>query len=115
MASPTSLSPQRLFAPADIGNSVGTLYTSTSVTTQIQGIWLCNHTTASVTVTLYAVPSGGSAQDSNAIVKDLPIGPKGYVKLDVGGAIYLASGGTLQAVASAATSVSVFAGGVQIA
>ena len=53
-------------------------------------------------VTLYAVPSGGTAGDSNTVVKAKTVAANDYLDVDVP---VLAAGGFLQALADAATSV----------
>ena len=59
-------------AQAQVGTSIGTIYTSTnnSATTVI---FFCNTTGSAATVSAYAVASGGTAGASNQIIKDLTI------------------------------------------
>ena len=64
-------------ANAVVPASNGTLYTSTVSGTQlgnaITAIMICNTTGSSANLTLYAVPSGGSAVAGTMIVNALPI------------------------------------------
>lgn len=98
---------KRLFAPTVLGTAAGTLYTAPANTVMAGGqIHLLNTSTAAVTVTVYAVPSGGAAGDDNSIVKARSLAAGDYLLLDIP---VLAAGDFLQALASAATSVTVSA------
>lgn len=59
-----------------IGTSLTTHYTVPGSTrTRVTEIWLCNTTTAPITVRVHVVPSGGSADTSNAFLYDAIIEP----------------------------------------
>ena len=98
---------KRLFAPTVLGTAAGTLYTAPANTVMAGGqIHLLNTSTGAVTVTVYAVPAGGTAGDGNSIVKGRSLAAGEYLLLDIP---VLAAGDFLQALASAATSVTVSA------
>jgi hypothetical protein len=62
-------------SPAQLTGSTTTLYTTpASTTTYLRSIILSNDTTSAVTATIYLVPSGGSADDTNKLIgaKSLP-------------------------------------------
>ncbi len=63
---------------------------------------LTNTTAGAVSVTAHAVPSGGTASDGNAFLKAKSIAANDYLDVDVP---IIALGGTLQALASANTSI----------
>lgn len=88
-----------------IPNPVGTAYTATNKQARIDALTLCNTTAGAITVTIYIVPSGGTAAATNTILSSYSVAAgETYV---VYGAIgqWIEDGGTLQALASAATSV----------
>lgn len=94
---------KRLFAPTVLGTAAGTLYTAPANTVMAGGqIHLLNTSTGAVTVTVYAVPAGGTAGDGNAVIKGRSLAAGDYLLLDIP---VLASGDFLQALASAATSI----------
>ncbi|CAJ0899794.1 hypothetical protein R6138_04374 [Ralstonia thomasii] len=74
------------FAPAQLGTVVATRYTvpSTPANVLLRGarVSLTNTTGASVTPTLYAVPSGGTAGATNAFYNQA-IGPYQTILVDV--------------------------------
>ncbi len=63
-----------------------------------------NVTEATRTVTLYAVPSSGSASDTNAIVKNFAVPSNDYVLVSVP---YLEDGDTLQGKADQASALNI--------
>ena len=65
---------------------------------------ISNITNAAVTVTLYRVPSGASAADSNAFVKDLAIPASDYKIIDVP---RLSAADIVQGLASSASAINV--------
>lgn len=105
--------PKRLVAGSQLTAVAVTYYTATLTTTRIDACALTNTTAGAVTATVHLVPSGGTATVSNCVMsaKSLAAGET----LTVAGAIgqWLASGGTLQALASAATSIDLVASGVE--
>lgn len=109
-----SLTPAVLIAPQQVANATTTYYTSTGLKTRIDKLTVTNPTATARSITIYLVPSAGSANDGTTIVKDKVINAgETWNCPDVVGQI-LAAGGTIQAVASAATALTISAAGVQI-
>lgn len=108
-----TMTPKRLVAGSQIANSATTYYTATNVKARIEACALTNTTAGAITVTMHLVPSGDSATASNCVLSAVSI-PAGatYVPPGVIGQ-WLESGGTLQALASAATSVTLVASGTE--
>lgn len=98
----------QLFAPAQLTTSAATYYTMPSTPSTIVlingRVRFTNTTSGIVTATAHAVQSGGSASDSNAFMKAESIPANSHVDVDVP---VLAASGTLQALAGAATSITI--------
>ena len=98
----------KLFAPTVLGTAAAVVYTCpTSPTSSVVKngrIRFTNTSGAVVTVTAYAVPSAGTPAAGNTFLNTYPISGNGYFDIDLP---TLASGDTLQALASAATSITV--------
>lgn len=96
-----------------IANSATTYYTATNVRARIDACALTNTTGGAVTATLHIVPSGGSATTSNCVLsaQSIPAGGT-FVPPGVIGQ-WVPAGGTLRALASAATSISLVMSGVE--
>lgn len=97
-----------LFNSTMLGAALSTIYTlaaspSTSILQDLQ-VKLTNVSAATRTVTLYAVPSGGSVAPATAVAFELSIPPYDYIILPVE---RLGAGGTLQGFASAADSINI--------
>jgi len=98
------------FRPASVDGvqiaaTATTYYTATNKQSRIDACSLCNTTVSAVTVTIYIVPSGGTAGASNTVLSAYSVAAgETYV---VTGAIgqWIEDGGTLQALASSATAV----------
>lgn len=59
-----------------VGTSLATHYTAPGSTkARITEVTLCNTTTADITIRVHFVPSGGSADTTNAILYDFPVPP----------------------------------------
>ncbi len=70
---PVDLRPQPI-AVTSIGSSATTIYANTGPRDfLIVSLWVSNITGTAATLTLHAVPAGGSAGDGNAIVKGFSI------------------------------------------
>lgn len=108
------ITPKPLISPQQLTDATATYYTSTNVTTRIDKLSLTNTTAGAVTATIYLVPSAGTAGDSNTITwaKSIQAGETWNCPDAVGQ--ILASGGTIQAKASANTSLTISAAGVTI-
>lgn len=107
------LTPKQLIR-ATLTNAVATYYTATDpIKTRIDNLSVCNYSAGAVTFSLYLVPSGGTAGDSNILVKNRSVaaGASGRV-LEAFGQ-WLEAGGTIQMVASANSAVTVSASGIE--
>lgn len=104
--------PARLVDGSQLTAVAATYYTAPANTiTTIAACTLTNTTAGAVTATMHLVPSGGSATVSNMILSARTIAAgESY---NVGSAIgqTLAAGGTIQALAGAATSITLVASG----
>lgn len=108
-----AISPKRLIAGSQIAATATTYYTATGVKARIDSCALTNTTAGAVTATVHLVPSGGSADATNCILsaKSLNAGETYIVPGAIGQ--WLEAGGTIQALASAATSIAIVASGVE--
>lgn len=103
-----------LISPQRLTTSTATYYTSTNLTTRVDKFTVTNTTAGAVTVTIYLVPSAGTADDGTTITSAKSIqGGETWNCPDMVGQV-LGLGGTIQAKASAATSLTVSAAGVTI-
>lgn len=103
-----------LVLPQQLTASTATYYTSTSLKTRIDKLTITNPTGTARTVTIYLVPSGGTAGDSNTLTSAKTVAAgETWNCPDVVGHV-LEDGGTLQAGASAATALTIAASGVTI-
>lgn len=96
----------QLFAPSLLSNTVGTIYTAPTSPTNIAVYGVrarfTNQDTATRSITVYAVPSGGSAATSNEVVATKSIAASDFLDLDLP---VLAAGGSYQALADVASKV----------
>jgi hypothetical protein len=102
--------PKRLVDGSQLTAVAATYYTAPANTlTTISACTLTNTTAGAVTATIYLVPNGGTAGVTNCVLsaRTLAAGES----FNVGSAIgqTLAAGGTLQALAGAATSITLVA------
>ena len=99
-----TLSFSQLFAPNQVDNAAPeTLYTCPSGTlTRNMRVRFTNTTAGAVTIEAWAVPTAGSAGDTNACYPQVSIGAESYVDVDIP---ILTSGDKLQAQAGAASSI----------
>lgn len=105
---------RRLVGGTQLAAAASTLYTAPTATkTQIQSMTLTNTTGGAVTATVYLVSSGGTATASNTILsaKSIAAG-ESYKVIEAIGQV-LEAGGTIQALASSATSISMVASGIE--
>lgn len=105
--------PKRLVDGSQLDTTIATYYTATNVRARIDAIVLTNTTAGAETVTLHIVPSGGTADDTNCVLsaKSIAAGAS-YVPPGAIGQ-WLEDGGTLQALASAVTAITLVASGVE--
>jgi hypothetical protein len=101
-----SITYSSFFPPTQLGVAAVTLFTApTSPTsTLLRGgrLRFTNTTGAAVTVTAYAVPLAGTASASNAFLSAKTIAANDFLDVDIP---ILGPGGFVQALASAATSI----------
>lgn len=103
-----------LIAPQQLTASAATYYTSTGVRTRVDKLSISNPTGTARDVTIYLVPSGGSAGDSTTITKTKTVASlETWNCPDMVGQI-LEAGGTIQALASAVTALTISAAGTQM-
>lgn len=109
-----SISYSKFFDPVQLPGTATTLFTVPApASTLLRGgrIRFTNTTAGAITVTAYAVPNAGSVGVANAFVSAKSIAANDYLDVDVP---IMPSGATLQALASAATSITahMIAGGL---
>jgi len=113
---------EKTLARGQITNATTTLYTAPAAptvansvglnpVTRITEIWLCNTDTATRTVTVYVVESGGSAADNRAILKDATIAAKTSYRIPC--ETTLEASATVQAVADTTLKVSYLLSGFE--
>lgn len=85
-------------AQQTILNTSTTLYTS-SGTTAVTVIYICNDSASPITVQIYVVPNGGSASASTRIIKDLAIAAGDTYVMDTE-RLVLDNGDSIRAIAS---------------
>lgn len=91
-------------SPALLTATAATYYTvPTGAVGNVKELLFCNVNASSRTITVYFVPSGGTAQDSNTFISAVSIAANTTVRFPFN--TFLAAGATIQALASAATSV----------
>jgi ATP-dependent protease ClpP protease subunit len=104
---------KQLAAVTGLTASAATLYTvPASTTTTVKTILLANYTATDRSVTLYLVPSGGTAADGNAILKQVNIPANTTTTIDT--AIIMPTGAFLSGLASVTSSINVHISGVEI-
>jgi hypothetical protein len=95
------------------GNTTTTLYTVTNTAGKhaiVKNIMICNPTAAAATISVASVASGGSESDANRFLKDIPVGAKTTIQLDL--SMVLAQNESLRATASASATLTVIISGV---
>jgi hypothetical protein len=106
---------KRLVAGSQLTTSAATYYTVPALTTTIlRKLSFCNTSGGAVTVTVHLITSGGTASASNTIssAKSLAANET-WSSPDVEGHV-MEAGGFIQALASAGTSVTLIASGIEI-
>lgn len=102
-----SITRSQLFTPEDVDNAAADVLITVALTPSsnllINGkVRFSNHTGGAVTITAWAVPSGGSAGNTNICLPTTSINANSYLDLNVP---QIAAGGTLEAQAGAASSI----------
>jgi len=110
-----SVTPKKIIAGSQLTASAATYYTAPANTrTKITKLTFTNSDTVARTVTLYLVPSGGSAGVTNLLVKAFPVGPGAtYEAYEAEGHV-LMTGDFIQALADSAGQVTIQASGLEI-
>lgn len=106
---------KRLVGGSQLTTSAATCYTAPPNTkARIDAMVATNTSAVAVTVTVHLVSQGGSAADSNVILKakNLAAGESYTVREALGQ--WLEAGDMIQALASAATAVTLVASGVEV-
>ena len=103
-----------LITPQQVANATTTYLTATKVSYRVDKLTVTNPTATAATITLYLVPTAGAAGDSTTISKTKSVGAgETWNCPDFVGQV-LGDGTTLQAVASAAATLTLSAAGVRI-
>lgn len=93
--------------------SVATYYTTGESRVLIQKITVCNTTGTSRSFDLHLVPSGGTATALNQVIDARVVGPGETYLCPEAVGHWLETGDTIQAVASAATALSIVGSGLE--
>jgi hypothetical protein len=105
---------KNLVPAAQLTAAVATYYTAVNVKALLDKCTLCNTSGAAVTVDLHLVPSAGAASASNKVLDTVSVNSHTtYVAPEVVGHV-LEAGSTIQALASAATAVSLRVSGREV-
>lgn len=105
-----AISFQKLFQPVQLGTSASTIFTNSAspATSFLRNgrLLLANTSASAASVTLYAVPSGGSASSTNQFLPAVSISPYSQLQVDIP---ELAAGDFIQGLASTGAVISVHA------
>jgi hypothetical protein len=106
---------KRIIPGSQLTGSAATYYTA-PVNTKcvIKRLTFCNTSSDPCAATIHLVTSGGSAVDSNTITKTKTLYPAETWSCPDAEGHVLEAGGTIQALASAATSITIVGSGVEI-
>lgn len=108
-----AITPKRL-AGGTLTNATATYYTApTGAKSRIDAFAICNYSGAPQTFSLYLVPSGGSADNTNIVIQNRSVaaGAAGRILEAIGQ--WLEAGGTIQMVASAGSALTITASGIE--
>jgi hypothetical protein len=106
---------KRIIAGSQLTGSAATYYTAPANTKCIvKRLTLCNTSATPATATIYLIASGGSASDSNTITKTKTLYPAETWSCPDAEGHVLEAGGFIQALASAATSITIIGSGVEV-
>jgi len=104
------------FSPVTtLGTSASTLYTVTAPATSavVKQLLVSNYSASSASITVYFVPSGGTAGNGNAVVPAVAISPNSTITLDI--TQVLSVGGFISALSSAGSSINLMISGYEVA
>ena len=106
---------RRIIAGSQLTASAATYYTApTNTRCVIKRLSLTNTTAGAVTATIYLVPSGGSAGATNTLTSARTLAAGETWDCVSAEGHVLEAGGTVQALASAITSITIIGSGVEI-
>lgn len=106
---------RRIIAGSQLTTSAATYYTAPAGTRcVVKRLTLTNTSAGVATVTIYLVPSGGSASDANTITDTRALAAGETWDCASAEGHVVEAGGLVQALASAATSVTIIGSGVEI-
>lgn len=110
-----SVTAKKIIPGSQLTAAAATYYTAPANTrTKISKLTFTNNDTVARTITLYLVPSGGSAGVTNLLTKAAPVGPGAvYEAFEAEGHV-LQPGDTIQALADSASQVTIQASGLEI-
>lgn len=109
-----SITPIQLISPQQITDAAATYYSSVNIKTRIDKMSFTNTDSMAHTVTLYLIPSGGTAGDGNTITSAHGVAAgETWNCPDAVGQI-LALGGFIQAKADTASVITISAAGATI-
>lgn len=108
-----AITPKRL-AGGTLTNATATYYTAgTGTKTRIDAFSIVNYSGSAATFTLYLVPTGGSADNTNIVIKDRSVAAAASGRLLEGIGQWLDAGGTIQMVASVNSALTITASGIE--
>ncbi len=109
-----TVTPRVLNGGTLLTTSIATYWTSTNIKSRIDKCTLANITAGAITCDVHRVPSGGTADTSNKLIDGRSLAAhETYLCPEIVGRV-LEAGDTLQAKASAISSVNIMAEGVTI-
>ena len=110
------VTPKRLIEGSQLTTGALTYYTALSkITTRITKLTVTNTTATARTVTIYLVPNLMAAGDSSTITSVKTIGPNQSVDITEAEGHVLMTGDFIQALASAASAITLMASGLELA
>lgn len=105
---------KRLVPGTQLGTGAGVLYTAgPSTRAQIQAMTVTNTNAAARTVSVHLVTSGGTADGTNIVLSAKSLAQNESYRVIEAIGQWLESGGTIQALASAVSSVDLVASGIE--
>jgi len=97
-----------------VNNTNTTIYTS-SGSSAVTLITICNYSASAITVDMHIVPNGGTASNANIMLKELTIAAKDtYIVYQGGEKIVLGNGDMVSVIASAGSSANAITSYVSI-
>jgi len=107
--------PKRLVSGSQLTTSAATYYTTPAATrARIAAFTATNTTAGAVTMTVHLVPSGGSADNTNKVADAISLAANETKAITGAIGHVLEASGTIQALASANTSINIVVSGYEI-